>query len=448
MLGTGVEALKIVHIVPGSGDTFYCENCLRDCALVKELRRAGLDVSIVPMYLPLFQDNPDLVSDAPVFFGGINVYLQQKFGLFRRTPRWLDSLLDARWLLRLLAHKAGSTRADALGDMTLSMLSGEQGHQVKEVQRLVQWLRDSEKPDIVHISNALLIGLAEPIKQALNIPVLCTLQDEDVWIDAMGPQHSELCWDAIKTKTAFVDRFIIVSEYYAEVMRQRLAIADDKISVVPLGIDIAGFKRSSLPMDPPVIGYLARMSKPLGLGILAEAFIKLKEIPDLANLQLKISGGYTADDQPFIEEIKSKLATAGVLGDCHFEPEFNRDRRIDFFASVTLLSVPVLAGGAFGSFVTEAMAAGVPVVQPEIGSFPEIIEASGGGVLYKPNTPSRLDETVANLLNDRPRLEALAEAAAASAEELYSIRIMGARLNQIYSACAQTPNGPALVDVI
>ncbi len=425
--------MKIVHIVPGSGDTFYCENCLRDCALVKELRRDGLDVSIVPMYLPLFQDNPDLVSDAPVFFGGINVYLQQKFGLFRRTPRWLDSLLDARWLLRMLAHKAGSTRADSLGDTTLSMLSGEQGHQVKEVQRLVAWLKESERPDIVHISNALLIGLAESIKQELDIPVLCTLQDEDVWVDAMGPQHNKLCWDAIKARTAFVDRFIIVSEYYSGVMRERLGIADDKISVVPLGVDISGFKASPLPTNPPVLGYLARMSKPLGLGILAEAFIKLKQRPDLANLQLKISGGYTADDQAFIDEIKSRLADAGVLDDCHFQPDFNRERRIDFLASLTLLSVPVLAGGAFGSFVTEAMAAGVPVVQPDTGSFPEIIAASGGGVLYHPNTPSRLDETIAELLSDQPRLEALARAGAESARNLYSIQIMGGRLKKIYA---------------
>lgn len=424
--------MKIVHIVPGSGDTFYCENCLRDCALVKELRREGLDVSIVPMYLPLFQDNPDLLSDAPVFFGGINVYLQQKFGLFRRTPRWLDSLLDARWLLRMLAHKAGSTRADALGDMTLSMLCGEKGHQFKEVQRLVDWLKESEKPDIVHISNALLIGLAEAIKQALDIPVLCTLQDEDVWVDAMGSQHSELCWDAIRAKTVYVDRFIIVSDYYSGVMRKRLKISDEKISVVPLGIDTTGFERSSLPMNPPVIGYLARMSKPLGLGILTDAFIILKKRSELDNLQLKISGGYTADDQHFIDETKSKLADAGVLADCHFEPEFNRERRIDFLASLTLLSVPVLAGGAFGSFVTEAMAAGVPVVQPEIGSFPEIIGSSSGGVLYQPNTPARLAETIADLLGDRSRLQSLAKSGADSTEKMYSIRIMGARLHEIY----------------
>ena len=156
--------MKIVHIVPGSGGTFYCENCMRDNALVKALRRMGHDVVMVPLYLPMFADDPELSEDVPVFFGGINVYLQQKLALFRKTPRWLDRLADARWILELAARKAGTTRAAGLGDMTLSMLRGADGNQAKELDRLIKWLAENERPDIVHLSNALLIGLARRIR--------------------------------------------------------------------------------------------------------------------------------------------------------------------------------------------------------------------------------------------------------------------------------------------
>ena len=175
--------MKVVHIVPGSGGTFYCQNCMRDQALVMTLRRQGVDVVMVPMYLPMFTDGDPVADDTPVFFGGINVWLQQQMELFRKTPRWLDRIFDSKWMLRRAATMEGTTSAGDLGPMTLSMLEGTEGNQRKEVERLVEWLAEHEHPDLVHISNALLIGLAPAIKAALNVPIVCTLQDEDWWLD-------------------------------------------------------------------------------------------------------------------------------------------------------------------------------------------------------------------------------------------------------------------------
>ena len=101
--------MKIVHIVPGAGGTFYCPNCMRDCALVRELRRQGHDVLMVPMYLPVLIDSNGITGDVPVFFGGINVFLQQKLSLFRKTPRWVDRIFDSPWMLRQAAAREGTT---------------------------------------------------------------------------------------------------------------------------------------------------------------------------------------------------------------------------------------------------------------------------------------------------------------------------------------------------
>ena len=179
--------MKVVHIVPGSGGTFYCQNCMRDGALVQELRKQGIDVVMVPMYLPMFTDGDSIEDDTPVFFGGINVWLQQQVPFFRKTPRWLDQWLDSKWMLKRAAKMEGTTSAAELGPMTLSMLNGTYGNQRKEVVRLMKWLTDHEKPDAIHLSNALLIGLAAPIKAALNVPVFCSLQDEDWWLDEINP---------------------------------------------------------------------------------------------------------------------------------------------------------------------------------------------------------------------------------------------------------------------
>ena len=82
------DTVTIVQITPGAG-AMYCGNCFRDNALVAALRQMGHDVTMVPLYLPLTLDEEDQSAGTPIFFGGINVYLEQKLGLFRKAPRWL-----------------------------------------------------------------------------------------------------------------------------------------------------------------------------------------------------------------------------------------------------------------------------------------------------------------------------------------------------------------------
>jgi len=263
--------MRIVQITPGSGDNFYCENCLRDVALVKALRKLGHDVLMVPLYLPLQIAGSEPLTDTPIFFGGINVYLQQKFALFRRTPRWIDRWFDARGLLEWAGRKAGMTNARDLGETTISMLQGEDGRQVKELDRFVDWLQTEEqKPDVMCLSNVLLAGMTRRIKERLGAPVVCLLQDEDGFIDGLAAPYAEQAWGIIRERARDIDAFLAVSGYFAGVMRSRLAVREDRMHVGRMGVDLSAYAPADTHPPVPTIGYLSRMCPSRGLATSAD----------------------------------------------------------------------------------------------------------------------------------------------------------------------------------
>ena len=405
--------MRIVQITPGSGDNFYCENCLRDAALVRAMRNLGHDVLMVPMYLPLQSDRKETLGDAPIFFGGINVYLQQKSVLFRKTPRWIDCLFDWPRLLRWVGRRAKMTSSKDLGETTISMLLGEEGRQTKELDRLVEWLSSQDnRPDIVCLSNVLLAGLARPLKAKLGVPVVCLLQDEDGFLDGLGPPYAKQAWEILTERSNDIDAFIAVSKYYAKVMQQRLELEPDKVYVVYMGISLDGYESDEdiaagkrVP-EVPTIGYLSRMCSDKGLDTLVEAFLILKKDEKLKNIKLRIAGGSSGDDQAFINRIRQQLSSFGLIDDVEFVPDFGRDAklarqtygRLAFLQALSVLSVPEKRPVAYGLYVLEALAAGVPVVEPAIGVFLELLEMTGGGVLCEPNSAEALAAAMKPLL--------------------------------------------------
>jgi len=305
--------MRIVYIVPGFGDAFYCENCLRDSELGKKLQAQGHEVIMVPMYLPLSRGHEHYNEDIPIFYGAINVYLKQKIPFFKKFPKWIERMFNARGLLNWAAKKSGSTDAKGLEGMTLSVLQGTHGKQVQELEMLINWLRSDGKPDLVHISNALLLGLAPAIKKELDIPVYCSLQDEDIWIKTMDPIFAEKIWRVMEEQSVYVDGFFAVSGFYKEVMQKNMNLPPEKVHVVYLGTDLDGFRESELPLDPPVIGYLSRFTDCLGLDILVDAFILLKKENRFPGLKLRATGGATGSDKKFIKNIVRKLKKKWIL---------------------------------------------------------------------------------------------------------------------------------------
>ncbi|MCP4452020.1 MAG: glycosyltransferase family 4 protein [Planctomycetes bacterium] len=426
--------MKIIQITPGSGDNFYCENCLRDLEMVKALRSQGHDVLMVPLYLPLQIKKDEGVANAPIFFGGVNVYLQQKFKIFQKTPRWLDRWLDSRKLLKWVAPKAGMTRARDLGETTLSMLKGEHGRQLKELNRLLDWLAlEENKPDIVCLSNVLLAGLAASLKARLNVPVVCWLQDEECFVDALEQPYSGDVWELLRQISLEVmDGFVSVSEFYKQRMLSRLGVAGDKITVIPLGINVDLYAPAPHAPPTPVIGFLSRLCKMRGLDTLVGAFIQLKQRDEFSDLKLHIGGGSNAADEAFVASLKSQLDEAGHLADVIIEEDFTFEARHLFFENVSVMCVPETEKAAYALYVLEALIMGVPVVEPCIGAIPELLNVTGGGALYEGHSVDAVAQALMPLLRDADKARALGETGRAGVLDHYDIKDMATAIVTYY----------------
>jgi len=397
--------MKIINIVPGFGGTFYCGNCLRDSGFTRAMKETGHEAHTLPIYLPLFSEYRDNEEDVPVFYGAVNIYLKQNFKFLRKMPAWLQNFFNSRPILNYAVKKAGSTRARGLEEMTRSMLLGHEGYQKEELQQLLDYLKFHEKPDIVHLSNALLLGLAYKIRNELNIPVVCSLQDEDVWIDAMEDSYRKKLWKLMAEKARDVDAFVAVSDYFAGVMKMKMSLNDKQLHMIHVGVDPEKYEVTTPAGNSPVIGFLSRMNKGNGFEILIDAFIELKDNLKFKDAKLRLSGGKSGDDKRFINRQVRKLKKKDYLKDVEFIDDFRTDALPEFFKNMSLLSVPVLKGEAFGLYQLEALASGVPIVQPALGAFPEIIEATKGGVVYQPNTARALSEKWLEVLSDPDNLK-------------------------------------------
>jgi len=424
--------MKIVHIVPGFGGTFYCGNCLRDSGVVASLKKAGHHAVTIPMYLPLTLNGNEKDDDIPVFYGAVNIYLKQ-FPVFRHMPKWFEHLMNSSAMLKFAAKKSGSTRASGLEDLTESMLLGAEGHQSEELQQLVDFLKYHEKPDIVHVSNALLLGMAKKVRDEVKVPVVCSLQDEDVWVDAMHEDYREKMWQLLAEKGKDVDAFIAVSDFFAGVMQKRMSIPDEKLHVLHVGVDPNAYIYSKPATEPQAIGFVSRMCEENGFEILIDAFILLKKNQAFKALKLKATGGQTGDDIKFIHKQISKLKQNNCESEFEIQPDFTQSALRDFFQSITVLSVPVLNGEAFGLYQLEALASGVPLVQPELGAFPEIINTTGGGVTYTPNTAFALAEKLTEVLLNKAKLEVMSIEGRKAVEESFDCGKLSEKMVKIYT---------------
>jgi len=417
-------------MTPGAGKMF-CGACLRDNALVTALRRLGHDALMAPLYLPLTLDEEDQSAGTPIFFGGINVYLEQQSVLFRHAPDWLHQALASTTLLKWASGAAAKTSAADLGGMTISMLRGEEGNQARELEELIGWLR-TEKPDVVSLSNVLLVGMARRIKAELRVPVLCSLQGEDWFLDSLPSPDREQAWHTAAERAADVDMFISPSRYYADLMQRRLKRAPDRVRVLPNGLNLDGYAAPAQPgAQTPVLGYFARMCREKGLDTLVDAFILLKKRGKVAKLKLRIGGSCGPADQPVVDELRARLQERGLLADVEFHPNISRSDKQAFLRSLSVFSVPALYGEAFGLYVIEALACGVPVVLPNHAAFPELIAATGGGLLCASGNEVALADAIESLLLDPPRARSLGEAGQKAVREQFNIETMAQRMAEL-----------------
>lgn len=438
--------MLVVQITPGSGGTFYCQNCLRDLALVRALRTLGHDVLTVPLYLPLAADESP--GSLPAFYSAVPLYLQHRFPrLSRLAPDALWRVLESPAVTRLAARRAGATRATSLAGLTISMLRGEAGQQAAELERLVAWLRDASpvRPDVVVLSDALLMGLARRLKQALHVPVACWLQDEHVWADAMPPRASAAVWRELRARAADVDLFLAVSRHYASRLSAALAVDAARMQVVHIGVDPAAYSPAAPGRKPRAVGFLSRLSADEGFELFVDAFMDLHRETRFADVRLHATGG-PASVTPFLRRQMRRLQAAGLADRVLIDLRAFGGRRADFLASLSLLSVPAPEGEAFGTYIVEAMAAGVPVVQPPVGAYPEILSQAGCGLLSQSVDAPALARAWARLLDDPDRLALESSRGRAAVAEYFNVsRMARETAHSLGELCARVrPVGQAL----
>ena len=426
--------MKIVYLITGSGGSFYCGNCYRDMIYLRAIRKVpGINATAIPLYLPPETDNTESGLDKSVFFGAISMYLREKVPFLRNMPSFFDKLLDSAPMLRMAARRSGTTNTDGLEDMTLSMIKGEKAFPEKELMRLVKYLTENGKPEIIHLSNALIIGLARQLKKHLNVRIVCSLLNEDDWIEEMAEPFRSDAWRLIAEEAVNVDTFITPSNYYKKLFLAKTGYSGNNIHIIPLALDTTHLKRLPKKNNFPAVGYFSRINSQNGFDKLVDAFIYLKKENRLPGLTLHVSGGYTGSDKPFISKQIRKIKANGLSDFIKIYPEFQGDGKEEFFSSVDIISVPVRKHDGYGLYILESNAAGVPVVQPETGAFPEILSITGGGITYPEDTVEELASSLVRLFNDNDLRTRLGEAGRENVLKELSLSKMSDGLSIAYS---------------
>jgi len=432
--------MKVAYLTAGAGG-MYCGSCMRDNTLAAALLRGGRDVVLIPVYSPIRTDETD-VSQSCVYYGGINIFLQQQSGLFRHTPRLFDRLLDYPPLLRRAMKSAGSTTPSDVTPLIISILQGEAGAQRKELARLIDGLAELNV-QLVHLPNALFVGLARRMTEALGVPVVCTLTGEDIFIDKLPDSAQAEVVELIRQGSRHVAAFLSLTRYYANHAGERFGLPPEKVHYVPMGI--CAEERDDQPNDdahlqagndgPFTIGYLARICPDKGTHLLCDAFEELHRRGRECRL---VIAGYTGSgDRGYHERLQARLVGQNLQGFVEFLGEVDRAGKFDMLRRIDVLSVPTLYREAKGLYILEALSQGVPVVQPDHGSFPELIEATGGGILFEPHSATALADALERLMDDPSLRASLGRAGRAAVRASFTDDIMAEKVWDVFERVAR-----------
>lgn len=395
--------MKIIYIASGAAN-MYCGSCMHDNALAAGLKAAGEDVSLFPLYTPMRLDEEN-VGEERIFYGGIKAYLMQRFprpffgrGLLLRAA---GAQAIARMLPRFDIGSAVDPVANA--ELTISMLKGEEGNQRELLQELVGWVKSAYQPDVIHVTNTLLIGVAREFKRSLQVPVTCGLHGEDIFLEGLPDSYQAEALALIRDRANDVDRFLAISGYYGEMFAKWVGLDRSKIEVVYPGIALDDYR--NLHPDPSAsrpltVGYFARLVPEKGLHLLVDAFIRLHRSGEFPTLRL-LAGGYVSRAyQTYIDGIRKQIADNHLEDRIKLLGTLERADKLKFFQQIDVFSVPAPYREPKGISILEALAAGVPVVQPEHGAYPEWVNATQGGLLHRPHDSADLAEKLAALLRD------------------------------------------------
>jgi glycosyltransferase involved in cell wall biosynthesis len=329
-----------------------------------------------------------------------------------------------------------------LGEMTVSMLKGEDGFQQKEISKLLDWLKVEDKPDVISLPYTLLLGLAKPLKETVGQPICCTLQGEDLFLEGLQEPYRTEAKELIAENLKYVDTFISVSHYYADFMPGYLGIPREKIRVVPLGINFDGYEKAEpKPAERHTIGFFARVAPEKGLHVLADAYRRLRKDEILPPGRLKAAGYLAPEHRQYLADIEKQMKDAGLDLEFTYYGVLDRAEKIEFLQSLDVLSVPATYNEPKGIFLLEAMACGVPVVQPRRGAFTEIVEKTGGGLLVAPDDVDSLAQGILRVLHTRDLSERFSKSGFFKVRQFYSVANMADSALDVYESVSEPHAG-------
>jgi glycosyltransferase involved in cell wall biosynthesis len=431
------DRLRIAILAAGAAG-MYCGSCIRDNALAMALKTLGHDCVMIPLYTPVKTDERSASIDT-VFYGGVNTWLQHATRIFRKTPRALDWLLDRPWLLTLAGSRGAQTSPAQLGDFTLDILRGETGNTTKELRRLIEFLRNDIRPQVVSLPNLMFIGAARMLKQELGAPVIVELTGEDIFLNAMAEPHKSEARRIIRERAADVDRFVATSRYYADEMAKYLDVPRERIAVVYSGVPAEYLKApTSEPgtkdQGPRTIGYLARVCPEKGLDQLVDAALLLQQRPGFENVRVNAAGYLGKSSHAWYADLERRIAAGPLAKNYSYRGEVDRAGKLALIDSADVFAVPTRYAESKGIYVIESLARGRPVVLPHHGAFPELTELTGGGVTHPPGDARALADALADLLNDPARRARLADAGHAVVRERFLDTHMARGMLELYRA--------------
>ena len=444
----------------------YCGSCLSGNTLAGALRRAGDDVTLLPLYTPLKTDEENY-SLGHVELGGINAFLNERWPRLKLPPfvrRWLDRPTLLRWAARF----SSATRAEDLGALCVSVLRGEEGRQRAEVEKLVDWVAEHVRPELVHLNNALLVGLARELHRRLGVPVVTSLSGEDVFLERLPEPYRSEAKAVMRQRLGDCAGLAAMNDYYADFFATYVGVARERIAVIPPGLELRDFQPQATAANPPpqplsrarargdtrathptsyilhptslTIGFLARICADKGPHNLIEAAGRLTQEPNLPPWRVVAAGYLDPAERAYLAKCQQRADQLGLGERFQYGGELDRAAKVEFLRGLDVFCLPTDYQESKGLSVYEAWAAGVPAVLPAHGAFCEMVAATGGGLVYPPGNTAALTEQLVMLLQAADRRRELGDRARTAVFANHSAASLAERTRAWYrNVLATTP---------
>jgi glycosyltransferase involved in cell wall biosynthesis len=442
--------MRVLYLSIGRGAAYY-GSCVHDNAVAAELRRRGATVDFHSVFTRLVSDEPR-VARRRVFFSGVSLLLQSQAPPFRWVHKAFDRLWDNRFTMDVCARRfselepskwahmePGSTRLDLVGSVLVSALRGRDGEMVKEVHRLLEAFR-RHKPDVVVLSHGFLLGLAGPLKERFGCPIIVALQDELTLLSALDKQYSFEALELMRGHLAHADVVVARRQGMTKRLTEWFALPASRMHVVLPSINVRGFAPPARARNSVfTVGYFGRIAPEKGVHLLCDSYVRLREQGQLPAGRFELGGVLVPSHESYLEVMRQRMRNAGLEREFAYRGSLDRAGKYEFLSTLDVFSMPAVSEDELGLPVLEAMSAGVPVVQPRRGVFPELIERTGGGIVVSPSDEDALTEGLLTLYQDPALARDLGRRGAAGVRAHFSVEREGDELARLIESVCRPP---------